>query len=166
MNKIYAGIGSRETPEWAIGTMKRLGVYFASSGYVLRSGGATGADSAFESGCDEANGKKEIYLPWQNFENNKSDLFRLSECVVQLASEFHPHWNKCSSGARKMHSRNCYQVLGIDLETPADFIICWTKGTGGTEQALRIAKFFNIPIFNLYEYMWKIELEEFLFGGK
>jgi hypothetical protein len=42
-------------------------------------------------------------------------------------------------------------VLGLDLETPSKFIICWTKngkGQGGTGQALRIAKEYGIPIFD------------------
>ena len=53
----------------------------------------------------------------------------------------------------RLMARNCYQVLGKDLETPSEFIICWTKdgqATGGTGQALRIAKKNNIPVFNLY----------------
>ncbi len=52
-------------------------------------------------------------------------------------------------------ARNCHQVLGCDLRTPSDFIICWTKngkGLGGTGQALRIAKEYNIPIFDIGNY--------------
>lgn len=52
----------------------------------------------------------------------------------------------------KLHARNCYQVLGADLRTPTQFVICWTprgSGEGGTGQALRIAKAYNIPIFDL-----------------
>jgi hypothetical protein len=56
-------------------------------------------------------------------------------------------------GAKKLMARNMYQVLGQDLETPTSFIVCWTKdgkASGGTGQALRVAKKYNIPIFNLY----------------
>ncbi len=45
-----------------------------------------------------------------------------------------------------------FQVLGSDLETPVSFVVCWTIGgkiSGGTGQALRIAKDLGIPIFNL-----------------
>lgn len=48
--------------------------------------------------------------------------------------------------------RNVCQILGADLHTPVQMVICWTKGgklVGGTAQALRIARANNIPIFNL-----------------
>lgn len=48
-NLIYTGIGSRETPEWAICKIKKIGGYLYDKGYTLRSGGADGADLAFES---------------------------------------------------------------------------------------------------------------------
>ena len=47
--------------------------------------------------------------------------------------------------------RNVFQVLGADLKTPTEFIICWTDKYGGTQQALRIAKSFSIPVFNLFK---------------
>ena len=37
------------------------------------------------------------------------------------------------------------------MNTPSDFVICWTKGgkgQGGTGQALRLARDYNIPIFD------------------
>ena len=49
--------------------------------------------------------------------------------------------------------RNGYQVLGYDLKTPSKFLICWTKDgkeTGGTAQAMRIAKDYKIPVYNLF----------------
>ena len=67
-----------------------------------------------------------------------------------MAAEFHPAWDRCSRGARALHARNCHQVLGWDLKTPSEFILCWTKdgkASGGTGQAMRIAKAFNIPIY-------------------
>ena len=47
--------------------------------------------------------------------------------------------------------RNVHQVLGYDLETPTDFIVCYTKDDkdqGGTGQALRIAYDRTIPIID------------------
>ena len=54
----------------------------------------------------------------------------------------------------KLMARNCYQVLGEDLKSPVDMIICWTpdgKAAGGTGQALRIANDNDIPVFNLFD---------------
>jgi hypothetical protein len=49
-------------------------------------------------------------------------------------------------------ARNSFQVLGEDLETPATCVICWTpggKGDGGTGQALRIARHYDVPIIDI-----------------
>lgn len=63
----YTGVGSRETPRDVQAVMYKFAQKMALHGAVLRSGGADGADTAFELGCDKQQGKKEIYLPWQGF---------------------------------------------------------------------------------------------------
>lgn len=70
----------------------------------------------------------------------------------RIASEVHPAWDKCNEWAKGMHSRNCHQILGYDLQSPVDAVICWTpngKIQGGTSTAIRIALKYNIPVFNL-----------------
>jgi predicted Rossmann fold nucleotide-binding protein DprA/Smf involved in DNA uptake len=64
MTKYYAGVGSRQTPENILHLMTRIAMRMAELGWVLRSGGAKGADYAFEKGAGD---KKEIYLPWRGF---------------------------------------------------------------------------------------------------
>ena len=123
----------------------------------------------FEIGCDRANGKKEIYLPWKNFNGNKSNLIFDDDIeAINIAKKYHPAYNGLSQGAKRLISRDSYQVLGKDLKTPSKYIICYTDGTGGTSQALRIAEDIqiNIPIFNLYHYKGPndvlIDFKEFL----
>ena len=154
--KIYTGISSRETPGEILSLFKKLATYLAKQSYVLRSGGAKGADIAFETGCDKANGKKEIYVPWRNFEGSNSTLIvsnNQSTKPYTIAQQFHPYWHNLSQGARKLQARNTHQILGYDLDNPvfSNFVICWTKsgrGQGGTGQAIRIAKHYNIPVFD------------------
>lgn len=62
------------------------------------------------------------------------------------------HWSRCNEWARGMHSRNCHQILGYDLESPVSCVICWTpegKVVGGTATAIKLAMKYNIPVFNL-----------------
>lgn len=151
---IYAGIGSRETPSNILDIMRSLGMAMANRGHLLRSGAADGADTAFEAGC--GGGKKEIYLPWPGFQRRATSergirAYPTPE-AFDMAAKYHPNWAACSSGAMALHARNCHQVLGWDLNTPADLIICWTvdaKGGGGTGQAIRLAKALKIPVFDL-----------------
>jgi hypothetical protein len=69
------------------------------------------------------------------------------------AARFHPAWDKCSPYAKRLHARNSAIMLGHDLGTPVNFVLCWTKdggATGGTGQALRIAAALGIPVFNWF----------------
>jgi len=147
--RYYTGIGSRETPLAIKSVIKNIVYKLNNLGYVLRSGGADGADSYFEEYANAC----EIYLPWKGFNNNDSELYQISEASILLAKQYHPAWDKLSQAAQKLMARNGYQVLGEDLLTPTEFVICWTKDgkdSGGTGQAIRIAKTHKIPVCNLY----------------
>lgn len=147
----YTGIGARKTPEPMLENIRRAAVFMANHGYTLRSGAADGADKAFEEGCDSVQGKKEIYLPWENFNGHKSNLWKPGKIAHNVAEKYHPTWDKLSDGAKKMMARNVNQMFGIHLTQNTKLVICWTpegKITGGTGQALRIAKDFKIPVIN------------------
>jgi hypothetical protein len=148
---IYTGIGSQETPPDVLKKMYSFANLMAKQKHTLRSGGAKGADTAFEEGCDVTIGRKEIYLPRQEFNQNESPLFTVKKEARLLASKFHPCWSNVGDRGRDFMGRNAYQVLGLDLKTPTEFIICWTnhgKIYGGTGQALRMANHYRIPVFN------------------
>jgi hypothetical protein len=165
----YAGIGSRETPIQILKLFENIGKFLAKKGFTLRSGSAEGADSAFEYGCTQIDGLKEIYLPWKNFRGSNSELIVKDIKAFEIAEKFHPYWHNLKDAAKRLQARNSHQVLGQDLNTPSNFIICWTKngkGSGGTGQALRIAKHYNIPVFDAGSYsdidIIKAELKLFL----
>lgn len=143
MNKIYAGIGSRKTTIDILSKMRDIAIELAKKDYVLRSGGARGADMIFEEGCDAIGGKKEIF--------KAADA---TEEAMTHASHFHPAWIKCNDYARLLHGRNSMIVLGENLDAPVAFIVCWTSEgelIGGTAQALRIAVNQDIKIYNLFK---------------
>jgi hypothetical protein len=149
---IYAGIGARDTPDSVLTQMYAAGRYFAGRSVTLRSGGALGADAAFERGCSDGFGRKEIFLPFLNFNRNESLRYRPSKEARAHAMLFHPNWLALSCRGRDFMARNSEIILGADLKTPVDFVMCWTQGgeiIGGTGQGLRIANHYRIPIFNL-----------------
>lgn len=151
--KTYCGIGSRQTPTDVLNVMWAIGSELAREGWTLRSGGAVGADTAFEKGCMNQSGTREIYVPWKGFAEGIAvdGLDNYAE-ATKIAEKFHPRWDMCSPGARKLHTRNVYQIVGTELSDPVKFVVCWTVGgnrTGGTGQALRIAEYLEIPIFDL-----------------
>lgn len=146
---IYTGVGSRETPKDVLDLMFLIAAKAAQEGHTLRSGGARGADKAFEAGCDSVRGKKEIYRPHQ-----------ATPEAMLLAAQFHPTWKGLSEDFKRLHERNSFQVLGINLNLPSDRLICWTpdgcishaqrtRATGGTGTAISIASANHIMICNL-----------------
>lgn len=174
--KFYTGVGSRETPEPILKMMTELGKKLATDGWTLRSGGATGADAAFELGWfdwfatqtpwpNEPNA--EIYLPWDGYNGHgrdgsfganilpEMDDKGLHIVAEGIAAQMHPNWAACKRGARAMHARNVFQVLGRDLKTPSRMLIAWTPltkqglPTGGTATAIKLAEKHNIACFNL-----------------
>ena len=153
---VYVGIGSRQTPKVILKLMTMYSNMLDESGFTLRSGGDDGADSAFVN----ATQNKEIFLPWKGFNNVDSCFTEPTDKAMALAKEVHPAWKLLSNSARLLMARNCHQVLGINLDYPSDFVLCWTPdgaeteeqtsvNTGGTGQAIRLADRCNIPVFNL-----------------
>lgn len=150
MTRYYTGVGSRETPPDVLGRMTKIARYLDGKGFTLRSGHAPGADTAFEDG---ARAWREIWLPWRGFNGSKSPFFPPHPDAIETAKRHHPAWSRCSYRAQLLHGRNAHQVLGADLQTPSEFVICWTKDggpTGGTGTAIRIATASKIPVFNLF----------------
>ena len=162
--KFYAGIGARDTPDAVIKKMKAVGKILAKSGFVLRSGAAKGADSAFEEGADEVDPNlKEIFLPWNGFDPLRNGKKRYadgktvfadepSQPHVDLARKYHPKYDELGPGPKNMHARNGSQMFGRKLDRPSDVVVCWTEGgkmKGGTGQALRIAEDNGIGVVNM-----------------
>jgi len=153
--KFYTGIGSRETPKEILTIMTEFAKIMDKKGYILRSGGANGADLAFEKGANH----KEIFLPWKDFNKSTSKLYNINEKSFLIAEKIIPHWNNLSKGAKKLHARNIHQILGLNLDKKSKFVICYTKDgkdVGGTATAIKLARKLNIKIINLGD---KIQLE-------
>lgn len=173
INGCYTGIGSRDTPEGVYRAMVWIGYQMASHHYKLRSGGASGADTAFSQGVyrwlgdssTPANHYQEIYLPGHKFNNliqsnvdgnyNTPELVNWKE-ATEIAKTLHPVWDRLKPYVKILHTRNVYQVLGRTLRNPSKLLICWapTRGEGhvkgGTNTAVQLAHRVGVPVYNLY----------------
>lgn len=167
----YAGIGSRKTPRSVQFDMTLIARALEKLGFTLRSGGADGADLAFERGVSDP-AMKEIFLPWAGFNGSHSKLYHQTEeqaaASMELASKHHPAWPmlvarangddpvlaRKARAAMKLHARNGSQILGADLDSPVRFVVCWTEdggASGGTGQAIRLAESLGIPVLSLHD---------------
>lgn len=125
--KYYTGIGSRDISPDTYQLLVDIGERMAEKGYVLRSGGAQGADQAFQEGaCKVDPDKTEIWLPDSTFENKRlqdakflGSNYTVPDNSTREAAE---EW-LIDSGvvknirsknlkSRKLLCRNVYQVVG------------------------------------------------------
>lgn len=166
MTKYFTGVGSRSTPTSLMDTCSAIASFYTCKGYTLRSGAAPGADDFFESGSF----KSDIYIPWNGF-NKKTDDHSRYICPIKALDNWdealdilcqvrpdlkrvvqNSHNLVCKDSYYLLHGRNVYQVLGHDLNTPSDFLACWTpngKCKGGTATAIKLADKYDIPIYNI-----------------
>ena len=138
----YAGIGSRETPKKIQYLMRDIAFALAELKWVLNSGGANGADLAFQIGCEDYCKKnnilyadrQQIFLPWNGFNDlkvrvgNGYIVYPKSTKAIDLIKELHPIPSSIlvKESLTALMSRNANQVLGIDLKTPIKMIICYS----------------------------------------
>lgn len=190
MTIYYTMIGSRDTPPEIMELMTKFATQACEFDYVGRSGGANGADSCLEEGFKlfketypSASGADylEIYLPWKDFNGRSSSEegyytppFTSNKVQAQdIAETIHPAWERCSQGVKKLHTRNVYQLLGQNLNTPSRFVVCYAKpkndGTdgvkGGTATAVQLGIDNDVEIINLYHDKHRKRVEDWVTQG-
>lgn len=186
----YTGVGSREAPNYICDLMTELGTFLCDRGYRLRSGGADKSDESFYNGAIKSARFNEIgaeiYLPfngftvregrvklYQNLSQGLMDASRFPNIEqareIGLAARGGPYG--LGRGGIALHSRNPYQVLGMDLQSFSRFVFFWAKPvgnagkvSGGTNTAVQIALARNIPVCNLYTPEGLTFAENFLRG--
>jgi hypothetical protein len=152
----YAGIGARATPVDLIKKLSYIAKRLEHQWFHLLTGGADGADTAFLAGTQFFT----VFMPSHYFKQRISNRVEFIDCsglpnwneAIQLAHEHHYNSKLLNEFSLKLVARNAYCILGLDLKTPVDFVLCWTpnaKLVGGTAQALKIANAYSIPVFNL-----------------
>lgn len=121
MTRHYTGIGARRTPPDMLALMTRAAFALLKRGYVLRSGHAAGADSAFERGAGTA---AQIFLPAPGWRGSASPFHpegiepALWAGARTIAAAHHPAFAALGSFVQHLHTRNVFQVLGPGLDAP------------------------------------------------
>lgn len=171
----YAGVGSRRTPPDVLHAMSDIAQTLGDAGTALSTGGADGADKAFETGALRTDAPITVHTPWPGYNGYRpgrdpeTDIDVLhpkpastvnGHSYIDLAREHHPYWNRCSRGARALFLRNVSILAGAqgdDRRTlPVCAVIAYTpnglptgREAGGTGHTLRTAAFLDIPCINL-----------------
>lgn len=143
MSWVYAGIGPRSIGPRVVDSAMNAGWLLADAGHTLRTGGAVGADNAFLRGClKHPASRYELFLPWAGYCDlplARATLVEPAEEAFVIAARYHPAWERCSQGARKLLARNAHVILGRELAAPVDLVVVPRRTTqGGTGHALRL----------------------------
>jgi hypothetical protein len=171
----YTGVGSRETPLNCLYMMSKLAMIFEKKNYILRSGCAIGADSAFEDILYNPATHAEIYIPNLGFplkmgtnmknhyivpKDNLGKKLYHDAMILIHSKRIHKAWERCQNYIMDLHNRNMFQVLGKDLKTKSKFTVCYTssgekeygqtdQNTGGTATAINASSLHGVEVFNL-----------------
>lgn len=171
----YAGIGSRRTPAAVLAAMADLAETLGRAGCVLSTGGADGADRAFESGALRTDAPVTVHAPWSGYNGYRpgrepeSDIdVRVpdpndavqGQSYLDLARRHHPAWERCGRGVRALFVRNVAilaAALGDDgTALPVLAVVAYTpnglptgRDAGGTGHTLRVAGELGIPPINV-----------------
>lgn len=169
----FALIGSRETDtetcEW-LNCVSKVLMQAGGQGY---SGGAEGADEQLTNAVKELLTTKEyrgydlakIFIGWYKFngliggdlDGAVIDGSKVSSVpkATKIAQVLHPAFDKLKPGAKALHTRNCFQILDEDLNTPVDVVFYAAnqfdqmgRPLGGTATAWKLATALGIPTFN------------------
>lgn len=167
MHEIHiAGIGSRGLNAEQLEHCEKLGGWITQLGFHLHSGGAVGADQAFQRGGASKNpALVHIHVPWSSYEQGSrvngaqvDVLQNLPSLVFDfyegLAMEHHPAWGKLTQGGAALHTRNGRIIQPIP-HLNVDLVLAWPSdkiGGGGTGQGMRMAKALGIPVIDLSKF--------------
>lgn len=148
--RAYAGVGSRKTPEHVLAAMRNLGRRFAELGYMLRSGAAKGADTAFEEGCDAANGTKQIFLPYKNFMGHPSELYKVSEDAIEMGMYYDPFQGRGTIRRRLRLAEIAIRCLApISMIHPT--LLC--AGLEMVAQLVVQVRLYASPLIEIFQYL-------------
>ena len=171
----YAGVGSRRTPPEILAAMSDIAQTLGDAGTALSTGGADGADKAFETGALRTDAPITVHTPWPGYNGYRPgrqpdtdiDIVHPTSTeslegrtYADLAREHHPYWQRCSRGARALLLRNVSILAGAlddHGETlPVRAVVAYTpnglpvgREAGGTGHTLRTAASLDIPCVNL-----------------
>lgn len=154
-------IGSRKPPERIARVAVQIGRALSERGIIGYSGGAPGMDSQFM--FDYSPDRRVIILPEDGFNNlyaNGKDVIDFTQLdtykAADIARTVAGHFDSQGDYTQRRYSRNTYQVLREDLNSPTDFVLFWAEEVnlsvkGGTAIAVRVARKYGVPVFNLWK---------------
>lgn len=154
MYRAYAGIGDGKTPDDVLEQFSSIAARLSELGYSTRVTGEKPVSNYFEKNSLE----KELYLPWSPFEVEgeklESKFSKVTTQAIEIMGEHYQafkgkEWDELKPGVKKIISRNVHLLLGPELKTPVDFLICWTPCGAEKRKDISARTWFSGPVISL-----------------
>lgn len=154
--KPYACTGNEDAPPEIKAKFIEIAKMLENSGYTLRTGGMDGVEEMVENSVT----KKEVHLPFRDFNGKQSRFTFNSDRAYAIAKKYHPTFDGLSKGVKCFLAKNARLILGNNMTSPALFLLTWTEDgatssrdrtarTGFAGHAIAIAAGIGIPVINL-----------------
>lgn len=154
--KPYACTGNDDAPPEIKQKFIEIVKMLENNGYTLRTGGMEGIEEIVENSVT----KKEVHLPFRDFNGKQSRFTYNSDRAYAIAKKFHPTFDGLSKGAKCFLAKNARLILGNNMTSPALFLLTWTEDgaissrdrtarTGFAGHPIAIAAGVGIPVINL-----------------
>lgn len=149
----YYGTSEKDTPVSILDLMREIGIKFGEANSILHYRKNNVGGEAFYSGTEISVG-----ITSCSYELNRFlDAINWAKRLWNKCENRETEWELLSDGQKNILVSAIVNVMGIDLKTPIDMLICWTDCTKCNETtiALDVAKEYNnltshpIAIINL-----------------
>ncbi len=163
--KRYLMTGTQDVSEVAIEKGRSIATSLLKLGYTLRSTLNGDRDKLNAVATVAAMDKCEIYLPWYKYGSDEklrrsAVLKQPSKTAYEIATKYSRVFDSLKPVVRAFIARDVHVVLGLDCNTPIDFLLCYSDDGAETKQEvsaktgnignyIRLCDECNIPVFNL-----------------
>ena len=166
--------GGHHLPKEMEPVAEQIGEQLAHAGWLYRGGYEEPGLIHMDIGVMMANGKREIFIPWQGFNTgmHKRNGVLVCHCLpnhiqaIEYAQQAYPTFKQEMDSIQMYWVRNMYLLLGEKLDTPADVVIYYQEGDTtsktGSEYLVGAAQSIGIPCFNIENQEGMDALTEFV----
>ena len=155
--KPFVVTSNRDVPEQIKLRAIELTRTLIAAGHIARVGKMDGLEADV---CAVVTQNTECHFPWKNFADSDSkNNFNTPE-ILAIAKHFATGWDQVKFTIQGFMGKNVRLLLGNKAMSLAQFMICYTDDGAETTKevtpragmcghAIKVAHFYNIPVFNL-----------------
>lgn len=152
----FAVCHNRNVPQNIIDEFVKTAKWLEAKGFTGR---VTGDNEGPNFAVENALGKKELILPFRDFNQRESQFTWTIESAKLIAKKFSPTYDSLSKGVQSFLNRNARLVMGDKMRSPVVLLLCWSEDgaetksevgmrTGFVSHPVSIAIAAGRPVFN------------------